>query len=516
MKRKSERVDPAQTSDTPKAPLAPAEDVFVDKEEDVTPQNAVSVASIDSRQDHEASGNEETAVAQDGEGAAFIEQTPKELPAESDAASETDGAADTSDDANGVQEEELVESVVTQEGEVPADTTADGETRRKGKKRKGKRRRRIDEVTLANDIRYRGPLSYRYLRVFAWLAIIGTQVALILSLGMRFDAKLMKFSGLVVFLQIFGTLSVPLFLMANFAVIINAKNGYQRLLATYAFMALLVFGAFMLLYQRYLLGIIKMMADGSEGTDAAATASTLFKSFSGKGYMAFNIFVDLFVCTLFTFFVNYTPKKVFVGKKLVLFRLLAILPVLYEVGSFVAKYLCVLHPELNVPVYVFPFLTTKAPLTFLTFIGLSFFIKNRERVFLHRGKSREEYQAFLKTNLNSLHFSISASVFLLVVAILDIILYFVVAAVIEKTSPLVIEGVVSGADLAQRLGFGQSFVLLLVIPFIMLFSYTRTYKPSSIDMIIPTVGMVGFVICYLEGFYQLVLRLPEIISKLGG
>ena len=376
----------------------------------------------------------------------------------------------------------------------------------------GKRqKRKIHEVTLENDIKYRGPFSYRWLRIFAWISIVAAQVALILMLGGMIDAGVAKFAGLAMALQVFGRLAVPFFLVANFAIIINAQNGYKRLIAGYAFMVLVIFALFMLIYQRYLLGIMAMITANSEQSPQEMF-QLIFMLFSNGGYLSFNIFIDLLLCTLFTFFVNYNPKKVFVGKKIIIFRLFAILPALYEIASLTLKALCVTKTGFVLPLYVSPFLTTKPPLTFIVFIALAFFIKNRERVFLKRGKTYEEYNAFLKTNINSLHFSIATSVCMIVAAIVDAILY----AVLGKVLIPGYEGATldDGLAIANQLGFGSSISLLLVVPFIMLFSYTRTHKPSAIDVIIPNVGMAAFVICYVEGFYQFIIRLPIIINGL--
>lgn len=191
----------------------------------------------------------------------------------------------------------------------------------------------------------------------------------------------------------------------------------------------------------------------------------------------------------------------------------------YEIVSFTLKTLCVLKDRFTLPLYVAPFLTTKPPLTFVVFIVLAFFIKGRERMFLKRGRTDEEYGVFLKTNLNSLHFSIAASVCMIVAAILDIILFLIVgvALIPDGTAEEVLaQAYLTGLQMANELGFGKSIPLLLVVPFIMLFSYTRTHAPSSIDMIIPNIGMVAFAICYVEGLYQFILRLPALIGGMIG
>ena len=412
-------------------------------------------------------------------------------------------------------DEQTVEDLPVEEGDISQPEAVEDKHEeapsQQEEKPKKRTKRRIHEITIENDIRYRGPFSYRWLRIFAWMSIVSTQIALIISLGVIIDENVTKLSGLAVALQVFGRLAVPFFLIANFAIIINAQNGYKKLIAGYAFMVLVIFALFMLIYQRYLLGIMTMLTEGSDQSPQEMF-QLIFMLFSKGGYLSFNIFIDLLLCTLFTFFVNYNPKKVFIGKKIIIFRLFAILPALYEIASLTLKALCATKEGFVLPLYVSPFLTTKPPLTFIVFIALAFFIKNRERVFLKRGKTYEEYNAFLKTNINSLHFSIATSVCMIVASIVDAILYAILGVVLTPGY----EGATfsDGLSIANQLGFGSSVSLLLVIPFIMLFSYTRTHKPSAIDVIIPNVGMVAFVICYVEGFYQFIIRLPMIIGNL--
>ena len=53
--------------------------------------------------------------------------------------------------------------------------------------RKEKRREKLRQKLLnPNDIKYQGPLSYRYLKIIAWIAIAIGQVAVINALVIRF------------------------------------------------------------------------------------------------------------------------------------------------------------------------------------------------------------------------------------------------------------------------------------------------------------------------------------------
>ena len=48
--------------------------------------------------------------------------------------------------------------------------------------------------------------------------------------------------------------------------------------------------------------------------DVLPVMTALFRSASPGGFIAFNLFIDLFMCTLFMFFLNARPKSVLTGK----------------------------------------------------------------------------------------------------------------------------------------------------------------------------------------------------------
>lgn len=62
---------------------------------------------------------------------------------------------------------------------------------------------------------------------------------------------------------------------------------------------------------------------------------------------------------------------------------------------------------------------------------------------------------------------------------------------------------------AQSIGIGQCTGLFFTIPIVLLFSYTKTHKYQSIDIILPMVGVALFVLVYIEGVYEIVLNLIQ-------
>ena len=164
--------------------------------------------------------------------------------------------------------------------------------------KKRRKRRKIDEYTLENDIKYRGPLSYRWLRIFAWLFLILSQIGLLLQLGGRLDAGLAEKTLLpATALKMMSQLMMPLFLIAAFATILNGSKSFKSMLILYGGAALLFYLLFILLHERYVATIVSFVFEVDRAEAVAMIDSFLTVSVS-SGYMAFNIFVDLFLCTL--------------------------------------------------------------------------------------------------------------------------------------------------------------------------------------------------------------------------
>ena len=55
------------------------------------------------------------------------------------------------------------------------------------------------------------------------------------------------------------------------------------------------------------------------------------------------------------------------------------------------------------------------------------------------------------------------------------------------------------------MNLGESVPLLLMAPIMLLFSYTRTHKNKTFDLLIPAIGVVAVVLAFIEGLYQFFL-----------
>lgn len=285
-----------------------------------------------------------------------------------------------------------------------------------------KRRIKIHETTLENDIRYRGPLSPTHFKVLGWLCIVIAQVAVLVRLGGRIDAGFAKDTATwLEVLDNIAELALPFLLIVNFSRLLNSHDGYKKQLFMNGAAMAGICALFYLVFYRYTVGGLSAVL--KEPSDALPAVSVLARLFMPYGFVSFNIFVDLFLCTLTMIFLNYTPRRVFMGKARIIFRLFALLPIGYEVGCMLLK-LYAAKWMIEIPAWAFPLLTVKPPMTFALFVALVLFVKTRERRFRRHGKTHEEYKAFLKTRRNSWNFSVFLAIMLVIASAVDLVVVF--------------------------------------------------------------------------------------------
>ncbi len=337
----------------------------------------------------------------------------------------------------------------------------------------------MNKLLSGTDIKYRGILSYRYLRILAWVSLALAQYCLIMNIGLSFFGKSLSYPGWIFnVLVAIGHLSVPFFLLASFSIILSRNRTYKSLVLFYGVAYFLVAIAIIILYDRYIGKVIYEISQSSE-----SAKNVVLSLFNKK--TDFNVFGDLFILTLFNFFLNYELKKDVSVKKVVLFRCLAALPLTFALGSYVITVLAKFE-LITLPFEVYPFLATKSPLIYLIFICMSLWIKNRERLFVNLGATKKEYNDFLRTNKNSLSFSIHVCILFLFVSVVDLFL----TAFVPYSS---------------NYNFGQCIPLFIAIPFIMLFSYNKTHREKNMDLIIPFVGIILLVFAYGEAIYEIII-----------
>lgn len=372
------------------------------------------------------------------------------------------------------------------------------------------KRRKLHEISIRDDIRYRGPISYQGFQAVGWLCLVLGVALAILKLGWKLDPYLKsQTEGLGSVLTGVSSFSLPFLLLANFSRILTNSEGYKSQLLRTGGIAVAIFLGANLFFDRYIAGAVKLFM--SDPGKLQGNLNALAGEVLPNRFFQFNVFVDLFLCTLFMYFLNARPKRVFTGKKIVILRLFALLPVAYELASLVLKGMAALE-MVTLPVWSFALMTVKPPMTFVLFMILALHIKGRERLFCRHGRTHEEYQAFLGTNRNSLHFSIVLMILLIVTAIVDFLLMIFISA-----AGIVSSGAASdNADVITKyiqivsgMGFGESIPQLFVAPLMLLYSYSRMPKRKIISMFIPVAGIALMLLVVLEGGFQLLRGISQ-------
>ena len=389
-----------------------------------------------------------------------------------------------------------------------------------------KKRRGRHKIVQKHDIRYRGPLSYRHMMILGWLCVVLSQVSLILSTGGKLDPTVTKgLEGLIAVGKYAGSFFMPFLLLANFSRILSAKQQFKSLLLKFGGLSVAMGLALPVVYEHYITGV----ADAAHRLNPelgeqflAFIQNQVFQN----GYLAYNLFIDLFLCTLFMFFLTYHFKRPVSRGWVIGFRLLSILPVAYELTSIILKTLCK-NGNITLPLYVSPFLTTKPPMMFAAFVALALFIKRRERIFLRSGRSYEEYGHFLETNTNSLHFSVHACITFIVAAIIDMVILLAMTIALTtgdvmatgEMTDQVLENEEMLTNMLQRTlsvavaaGFGESLTLFLVAPLVLLYSYTRKHKNVSLDTLIPMIAIAAISLLYIEAIFQAACQIPDMVN----
>ena len=405
---------------------------------------------------------------------------------------------------NTVSKQRSTVAPAVKKAQVKPDQPADGATVVNAATQDKRRRvKRLHEVTVADDIRYRGPLSYQGFQALGWACIVASVLRLILAIGASKDPRLYADTGaLMDVLTYLVPLTLPFLLIANFSRILTNSEGYKKQLLRNILAAAAVFGVSWLFFSRYVVGLASQVVKQPE--QVQPLMNDFFAEHNREGFIAFNLFIDLFLCTLTMYFLNAHPKRIFTGKKVIILRLFVLLPIAYEAASIWLKIQSALG-NIVLPFWSFPLLTVKPPMTFLLFLFLSVHMSGREIRFRKHGRTHEDYLEYLKTNRNAFHFSVCLVIAMVIATFLDFILAGWVSRIIAGTSGIPVENSEQFGNCllaAKAAGFGQSWPLLFAAPFILLYSYNKVPKQPLISILIPMAAIVAIIFLVFEAVYQ--------------
>ena len=379
-----------------------------------------------------------------------------------------------------------------------------------------KKRVKLHEQGAHNDIKYSGPLSFQSFQILGWSCIVVTVVMALMKVAMKLNPEdTQRFAAISDVISYIAEMSLPFVLMAHFARILNNTEGFRKQMLRNGGATAAIILVFTLFFNRYVVGTVGLLLQDPK--DAYPLVMTSFYGVNPRGFFAFNIFVDLFLCTLVMYFMNARPTKVFTGKKIYIFRAMTLLPIAYEVASILLKGKAAAG-SIQLPSWVFPFLTVKPPMTFLVFVFMAIHIKTRELRYCRHGKTHDDYKEFLKTNRNAWNFSVYAAIVLFIAGVIDLIIAILLLAG-QAGSAEALDAIMASEKafkntIAISIGFGKSTCLIFFAPIVLLFNYTKIPKNKTVGMLIPVIGIVLIALIGVQGIYQLVKIAP--IKKLDG
>ncbi len=376
-------------------------------------------------------------------------------------------------------------------------------------------KRHLLDIDAGNDISYTPPLSYRHFRIFGWMMLVCVQLSLVFASIAGFNAHgagvspsdpLKVWSDVLAF---FGQLAIPFFLLANFALILSSQERIGRLIATHASLALLIYAAYLLGYDRYVIAFANRIFAIFKITDSKPIVDTFVQIYFTR-YFSLNIFIDLLMCSSLYFFLVHKPKRI-KKEHLIYFRMLVVLPVLYEFGSMAIKGLSLGMKLFTLPVEVLPLLTSKSIVTFLAFLAIVIYLKNKERIYVKLGGTPERYNAFLSTKAHVFQVSVAIAIIFACAGLIDVLLSSLVSLFMAISKAETYSDLLplwnDSYGMIQSWGLGKGASLLVISPLVLLFNYKKKYSLSSknVDYIIPFTGLAACAIVLLEGAYQLTL-----------
>ena len=388
------------------------------------------------------------------------------------------------------------------------------------------KRIKLKDRTLENDIKYSGVLSYRHLRIIGWICMIIGQIGVVLNLeGKLAPSTQGAIEIWTLITSALASLAVPLFLLANFSTIMQKRGNFKALFIRYGALAAGMFLLANFIVFHYGFRTMVAFAPSTNWGDTARVFGKLLPALGKTGY-TLNIFIDMLLVVFMFFFANYQPTtKAFKGKRIILFRLMIILPIAYEVAAIIIKYYVGMG-TFDIPSPLFFLLPSKPPLIVAALVCVILCLKLGQVFYKkrHADKSEEAYLEHLETNAHSFKTSIVIAIIFVIFGILDIIVYLgaMVYSIVRvqmlypgATEEELLALVFERLNVYEVIGLGSAAGLIFLAPLVLLFSYTKTHKNPKIDTFIPIAGIGLMVLVLLEGFFQVItLNISAFIEKL--
>lgn len=347
-----------------------------------------------------------------------------------------------------------------------------------------KNRYKIDKLMGLRDLKYRGIFSGRAMKILGFVLMFCAQIYLCINLVNKIGGVKPTTLNFANALDILSVFALPMFLAANFCVIMTSKTKIKKTIITYTVIAIAIYLLIIFIFYRYVMSIGQLF-NPDDPAAAYALADTIAKKLFGK-VINYNVFVDLSLFSLFYYFLFYTPKKMVKKGSIIAFRILCIIPILFAV---IATLLYGFYNEsiIDLPVAVLAIMPCRSLGVYVIFFGIAFVVKLRQYLFVKWGGTPQEYDTYAKSNRSSLEISVVSAIIIIVVSLIDFALLYI--------NPWL-----------MYYGIGVNFYLAFAAPFILLLSYTKKTKPNMWDFIMVVIFIFAVIILYLETGRYIILN----------
>ncbi len=212
-----------------------------------------------------------------------------------------------------------------------------------------------------------------------------------------------------------------------------------------------------------------------------------------RSHLNLNVFLDLFLCTVFWFFITYKPKKL-AGGPLLLFRCCAVFPMLYLLlGAVLMGMNRVDWVRISLPLWLVGLLPSRKLPGILLFLAMALYVKYHEAEEFRRGGDDDTFRDFLRSNRHSLRFAVFMCIVLGLLSLADWG-----------------AGQIDGGRLSPW-GIGVSTTMYLAIPFVLLFSYNREPRFRILNAFVPVYYVLNYLLLFLVAL-SLIYVAPQILN----
>ncbi len=302
----------------------------------------------------------------------------------------------------------------------------------------------MDEITSPRKI-YQPFFSYQILKYIGVVLLTVSQLVTLNSIySLYFGTTNFIDDNLKTLLKTIGQIGLPLVLIATLAGIIYNRKRIYLYLGFYAAGAI----SFVFLEQLAIHLYVMMLLSQGGVTISAETLQSieqLIITFLNE-FVSLNVFVDLFLCACFFFFMFYRPKK-----RQFLFRICFFLPLSYLIAGYI---LAVLRKYgiLSLNFYLVSFLPSKKPIAYAIVFAMLIYLK------IFNGNNDE----FI---VDSRSFALYISIAVVFFCIIDALFSFMPDA--------------------KNFQVGDNYMLFISVPFLLCFDYKRPIKHRWISYTIP-------------------------------